>query len=113
MGLNFFISSDDRDNVSSQSKKKIVRLNSTPDPSRFIIRSQKIVNGYPILVVQYFDVTNYEGIKVLVYNKHFDLNKIKNRIDPHFFDKGDSPIARFIPTNGGIEMAKILAENLP
>ena len=86
---------------------------STPDPTNFVIRKKEIVNGYPILVVQYPDVMNYEGIKVLMYDKDFNLDLIKDRIDPHFFKEGDSPIARFVPTVAGIAMAMKLAHNLP
>jgi len=91
----------------------VERVNSTPDPTKFVIRKKEIVNGYPILVVQYPDVLNYEGIKVLMYDKNFDLKLIKKRIDPHFFKEGDSPIAHFEPTAAGIAMAHILAKNLP
>ena len=73
MGINCFGSSDSRDcggYFSSDPDKKVVRVVSTPDPTNFVIRKKEIVNGYPILVVQYPDVLNYEGIKVLMYDKN-------------------------------------------
>ena len=112
MGVVNFGSSDSRD-CGRCPPTQTVRVNSTPDPTNFVIRKKMIVNGYPILVVQYIDVLNYEGIKVLMYENNFDFNKIKNRIDPHFFKEGDSPIARFVPNEAGIELAKILAKKLP
>ena len=114
MGMKLF-SSDSRDSGGyfSSDPDKPVRTGSTPDPTKFVIRLKEIVNGYPILVVQYPDVLNYEGIKVLMYDKDFDLELIRYRIDPHFFKEGDSPIARFIPNDGGIEMARALATILP
>jgi len=93
--------------------KRVKRINSTPNPNKFTINKMEIVNGYPILVVQYPNVLNYEGIKILMYGKNFNLELIKHKIDPHFFDEGNSPIARFIPTPEGIEMAITLAKNLP
>jgi len=112
MGINCFGSSDSRD-CKPFSMQGVERVNSTPDPTNFVIRKKIIVNGYPILIVQYPDVLNYEGIKILMYEKNFDLNKIKDRIDPHFFKEGDSPIARFVPNEAGIELAKTLAKKLP
>jgi len=115
MGVMNLFSSDSRDCGKGwwNAPPETVRVNSTPDPTNFVIRRKEIVNGYPILVVQYPDVLNYEGIKVLMYDKDFDLELIKDRIDPHFFKEGDSPIARFVPTVAGIAMAMKLANNLP
>ena len=73
---------------------------------------QMIINGYPIYKVKYPGVKNYEGEKILMYSKNFDISKIKNRMDPHFFTKGDSPIARFEPTKRGWFMAVKLANTL-
>lgn len=87
------------------------RINSTPDPYQYNILRKEIVDGYPILMVFYPDVTNYEGKKILMYPKNFNLDLIKDKIDPHFFDDGDSPIARFEPTNYGWHMAITLAKN--
>ena len=114
MGVVRLFSSDSRDyRPCEYSGNQVQRVNSTPDPTKFVIRKKIIHNGYPIIVVQYPDVLNYEGIKVLMYDKNFDLELIKDRIDPHFFKEGDSPIARFVPTSAGIAMAIKLAETLP
>ena len=85
----------------------------TPDATKFVVLKKKVVNGYPVFIVQYANVTNYEGRKILMYPKHFDTNAISRRMDPHFFDRGDSPIARFEPTARGWLMAETLAKNLP
>lgn len=113
MGIRIIGSSDSRDcGQSYQEVEKIVRVNSTPDPTKFNIIRQRVVNGYPILWVHYPDVENYEGNKILMYDKHFDLELIKNSIDPHFFTNGDSPVARFVPTDRGMYMAVKLAKAL-
>jgi len=88
------------------------RVNSTPDPKNFKIIRKEIINGYPILLINYPGVKNYEGNKILMYSKHFDLNYLNNKIDPHFFTDGTSPIARFEPTKYGWELATTLATNL-
>lgn len=93
--------------------QELVRVNSTPDPTNFEIVRKIRENGYLILWVRYPSVKNYEGNKILMYDKDFDLKRIQDRIDPHFFTEGDSPIARFVPTAAGLAMAIILANNLP
>lgn len=118
MGLNLLFSTDSRDSrgyVMSDPDRpvRVERVNSTPDPTNFTVVKTKIVNGYPILWVHYPDVQNYEGNKILMYDKNFDLELISKRIDPHFFTEGDSPIARFVPTVAGLVMAVKLAETLP
>jgi len=92
-------------------KEKIVRVNSTPDPTKFEIIKKININGYPIFMVRYEDVQNYEGVKILMYSKDFNTNLLEKRMDPHFFDQGDSPIARFEPTEYGWNLAKKLAMN--
>lgn len=113
MGAIKFFSSNSRDCGCSTTRESIIRVNSTPDPLKFTLVKKKIINGYPILWIHYPDVINYEGNKILMYDKNFDLELIKDRIDPHFFDEGDSPIARFVPTAAGLAMAVTLAKNLP
>jgi len=108
MGAIKLFSSDSRDHAGD-----VVYINSTPDPMRFRIINLKIINNYPVLLVEYPDVTNYEGLKLLMYGKNFDLSLLSGRIDPHFFTFGDSPIARFEPTPYGKKLAEILAKNLP
>lgn len=112
MGIAPF-SSDFRDCSKEDNKKEqSIRLNSTPDPTNFKIIKSIVVNGYPIFWVRYPGVSNYEGNKILMYPKFFDTNQIKNKMDPHFFTEGDSPIARFEPTKYGWKLATTLAENL-
>jgi len=115
MGVMKLFSADSRDCGQGwwNAPSETVRVNSTPDPTNFTVVKTKIVNGYPILWVHYPDVQNYEGNKILMYDKNFDLELISKRIDPHFFTEGDSPIARFVPTVAGIAMAVKLAETLP
>lgn len=79
-----------------------------PNPNNYRILKWIQIKNYLILEVQYLDCTNYEGVKILLYQNctMADLEKQKS-IDPHFCDnkKYHSPIARFIPTQKGWDMA--------
>lgn len=113
MGVIKHFSADSRDNCGKYYTGSEWRpIASTPDPTNFKIKEKFIINGYPIFWVQYPGVENYEGNKILMYKKNFDLSKIKDRMDPHFFEAGDSPIARFEPTQYGLEIAIKLAKEL-
>jgi len=52
--------------------------------------------------------TNFEGVKILVFEGDFVLRSV---IDPHF-SEDYSPIARFKPTERGMELARKFAEEL-
>jgi hypothetical protein len=111
----FGMSSDSRDNNSlyyTGKEWKPIPNTSTPDPTNFEVIKRVVVNGYPIYWVKYPGVKNYEGNKILMYPKFFNEDLIKEKMDPHFFDKGDSPIARFEPTKYGFKLAIKLAHNL-
>jgi len=57
--------------------------------------------------VKYWNATNYEGVKILVYQ-----GALPARLDPHFCDKHKSPIARFEPTERGWMMAAAFASSI-
>mgnify|MGYP001768859262 CR=1 FL=1 len=84
-----------------------------PNPKNFEIINIITVNGYTIMLINYPDCTNYEGNKILVYDKDFDVRILLaiKKIDPHFYSAGDSPIARFEPTERGWNMAVSFAEH--
>lgn len=78
-----------------------------PDPYNFRVISLVQIKGYPILHINYPDCTNYEGNKIIVFDKTLNTKRFNNieRIDPHFINGKDSPIARFEPTERGMKMA--------
>lgn len=85
-----------------------------PDPRNFEVKSISRVNGYIILKVHYPNCKNYEGMKILVFKgmTELELMNLKS-IDPHFCDgKHPSPIARFVPTGAGWDMAHELCKAL-
>jgi hypothetical protein len=73
------------------------------------------VNKYLVLKVQYPDATNFEGVKIMVFDREVRLMQLNQQgfIDPHFSTQALHPIARFIPTGRGWEMAVNFARNLP
>lgn len=65
--------------------------------------------------VQYEGCTNYEGRKILVYEKLSDGELLQLRfLDPHFCDSAThkSPVARLEPTQRGWRLAIGLAAKL-
>lgn len=87
-----------------------------PNPWRYRILDDEMVNGHLILIVQYPDATNYEGRKVLMFDRGVtrdDLDR-QGAIDPHFSPGLDPihPIARFEPTVRGHQMARVLAAHM-
>ncbi|TRZ48934.1 MAG: hypothetical protein D4S01_09490 [Dehalococcoidia bacterium] len=80
-----------------------------PNPSRFTIQKYvKFHNAY-VLRVHYHDCTNYEGIKVMVYDGQYQE---RNELDPHFNTCSTSPLARFKPTHRGWAFALAFAKAL-
>jgi len=77
-----------------------------PNPKNFNVVRTVTIGKYLVAQVNYPDCTNYEGNKVLVF-KNVTLRKFAklDTIDPHFCDKHLAPIARFVPTSEGWQMA--------
>ncbi len=87
-----------------------------PDPKNFIIKDSLEIDKYVILLVEYPDCINYEGLKVLVYQgiSLVNLQKLTS-LDPHFCKECISPIARFAPEiygQEGMAHARVYVEAL-
>lgn len=99
--------------------EKIIRIdkNPNPDPKNWKIMQFKHFgyNGdFLVVKIHYPDCTNYEGNKILLY-ENTTITQLKGQkyIDPHFsMSAYKSPIARFIPTERGWNMAVSLATAL-
>lgn len=104
MGLHIGFSSS----CSSYDIKKPKLQDCNPNPNRYNIRKSLVIGKYLIIRIEYPDCKNFEGEKILVYH-NIDLKDLlaQKAIDPHFSEstKFYSPIARFIPTSVGWEMA--------
>lgn len=90
-----------------------------PRPTRFVVERTETVGAYVVAQILYPDARNYEGRKVLLYRCTAVELRLAKSLDPHFSDKRDkfSPIARFVPTDAGWDLAlnaaRILMENEP
>lgn len=83
--------------------------NPNPNPRNFELIFAQHVGNYLIVKIRYPDCRNYEGMKVMVYEGISTDDLIKQgSIDPHFSDNKNfhSPIARFVPSHGGMIMAR-------
>lgn len=80
-----------------------------PNPKRYNFLHVETIGKMLIVKIQYPDCSNYEGVKILVY-KDVTLESLINQkeIDPHFTDNKSyiSPVARFVPSPEGMELAK-------
>ena len=98
------------DNVDSTS--------SNPNPNNYKILKSFESFPYLLVMIEYPDCDNYEGKKILLYEtlgiKYLEIQGKSVGIDPHFSDNAQfhSPIARFVPTEKGWEMGKMLIERM-
>jgi hypothetical protein len=84
-----------------------------PDPYKFEILRREKIGNFVIAKIHYVGCTNYEGIKILVYNDCIIADIIKSKqLDPHFCEQCKlSPIARFEPTDRGWDWAVSFCKN--
>lgn len=96
-------------------EKVVVKHLPNPNPYNYVIKNDYKQGEYLIILINYPDCTNYEGNKVLLY-KNVNLRDLINQksIDPHFSNNKSkySPIARFVPTTDGWNMAMQLINTL-
>jgi hypothetical protein len=102
MGLSFFGSS-----CSGCSSSEAIVKDKNPKPENFKILEAGFNKNFTIVKVKYPDCDNFEGIKILVYKGRVLKKLMKQELlDPHFCDNEHlSPIARFEPTEEGLQLA--------
>ena len=83
-----------------------------PDPKRWELVDFRAFARSHVLVVKYLDATNFDGVKVMVYDRPYPGSWNLKHLDPHFDEAGIGPVARFRPDERGIKMACELAEKL-
>ena len=96
-----------RSSCSASCSPQVIIRDKNPRPTNFKILEGGMNKDFTIIKVKYPDCDNYEGEKILVYKGHVlkEVMALKE-LDPHFCDKGHlSPIARFEPTEEGLELA--------
>ena len=81
-----------------------------PSPERWEMLEKTVFENSYALKVRYFDATNFEGIKVMVFRGKYIH---RDYLDPHFENTISAPVARFRPDyegwNFAVEMAKMLS----
>ena len=85
-----------------------------PNPRRFTILRVKKIRRFTIALVKYPDCTNYEGNKILVYERISIASlRATTYLDPHFTKNqaSPSPVARFEPTEYGWRLACMLCKH--
>lgn len=103
----------------SDDNKKYKRVE-TPDPVSFkvleiYVQSFRVKDKKPVaLKIKYDGCSNYNGIKILVYESKeaFEILSKRGSVDPHFLENEYSPIARFEPTERGWMLACKLVDDL-
>lgn len=78
-----------------------------PNPDYYRVTRVEKVGIYVIMGITYPNCTNYEGRKILVFADYPNLFRdlLTHGIDPHFYNRPWSPVARFVPTEEGWDMA--------
>lgn len=83
-----------------------------PNPKVFEIVKSKGLGDYCLVKIKYPNCTNYEGMKICLYNYQLDTIEFSNSLDPHFSKLGIAPFARFEPTDKGWKVGLKLLEKL-
>jgi len=117
MGISLFkVSGSSFDRNERRVAEKTFVVKGNPIPSNYKILSNEVINGYLILLINYPDANNYEGNKILVFDKGVTVINLLEQvnIDPHFSNNENyiSPLARFEPTDRGMEMARVMCKNM-
>jgi len=100
MGLNIFSSSG-----LSKHLDESFQTTPNPIPSKFKILEIEQVNKFVIAKISYYGCSNFEGIKLIVF-ENSTIKEIESLdiIDPHFFES-NKIIARFRPTEEGKKLS--------
>lgn len=116
IGPNFEVSAFDYDNGVRDGKAlSLKKTFPNPNPLNCLVVKHEVIGQFLIVVIKYPDCSTFEGNKILVYeNVTIDeLTKQSKQvgIDPHFSASilWKSPVARFVPTENGWDMAKKFA----
>jgi len=82
-----------------------------PNPVKFEIRRIDVYGKYIVAEVRWPDATNFDGVKIAIYQATPAELITAKRLDPHFSENIGPlvPIARFEPTERGWLLATTLA----
>ncbi len=104
---------------SRRSAGRYTKDNKNPDPERWHIIKSEQVGKVLLAEVLYPNATNFEGRKLLMFHWGVTLDRIVKdpKLDPHFRAGqrdtcGHVPVARFVPTEFGWQIARAAAKYL-
>lgn len=83
-----------------------------PNPKNFKIVKSIGLGDYCLVKINYPNCTNYEGMKICLYNYPLDKIAFTKSLDPHFSKLGIAPFARFEPTDKGWKVGLNLLKKL-
>ena len=83
-----------------------------PNPYKFEILDIFEENNFTVVKVNYIGCTNFEGIKILLFEGNIKDEVLKlNALDPHFMENGKfTLLARFRPDEKGWKLLNILLQ---
>ncbi len=87
-----------------------IAMGCKPDPFSFKVVRSEVVSGNTIIVANYGGAT-FGGDKLMVLRGVFDAYNLES-LDPHFLDEEYAVVARFVPTDEGLGLARLCAESL-
>ncbi len=79
-----------------------------PNPNKFTILKEVVLNNKSILLVHYKGCTTFGGEKLILLKNKWNKT---NTLDPHFLSKNHVVLARFEPNIKGWKLAKLCAKN--
>lgn len=87
---------------------KQIAMGCKPDPTKFQIKSIEHVGGNTIVVANYGGAT-FNGDKLMVLRGVYTEFET---LDPHFLSEDYPVVARFIPTEEGLRLARLTASSM-
>ena len=87
-----------------------IAMGCKPDPFKFTVIHSEIVNDNTIIIANYGGQT-FNGNKLMVLRGVFDVANLTS-LDPHFLDEDYAVVARFVPTDEGLELARLCASQI-
>jgi hypothetical protein len=84
-----------------------IAMGCKPDPTKFIIVYIEYRAGNTIVIANYGGAT-FNGNKLMVLRGIYENITV---LDPHFLNEEHPVIARFIPTEQGLKLARLVCDN--
>lgn len=86
-------------------------MGTKPDPTKFTIKNIELVCGNTIILANYDGCVTFGGDKLMLLKGNWNKDQLVT-LDPHFLSNEYAVIARFIPTDEGLKMARVCAKKL-